>query len=277
MASINLQQQPKKQGLLKCYVPRPGRKLLYTDVNSLEPHVLAYYSRDPKLLSIYGPGAGPNCIYLWFGSATTIFKQQILDSTYDPLCPTKEGINQAKIDLAELRDVLKSTYLGCMYGLGAKNLGKKLNLEGFAITPAQAKDLHRTFWKFFSGIKKYEAALLRQYRINGGYIINGRGRPLTIHEDYTKDIVNRHTQSTGHDCLLRMIYHINNMRKERQVDMIPYLIDEHDATVWQIVESQIEEGKQIYQDAYDLLNEELAWDITIRGAIKVGDNLAVKL
>lgn len=57
MSKISILQLPKDKRFLKCFTVPKDHKLLYTDINSLEPHVLAHFSQDPGLMSLYGPGA----------------------------------------------------------------------------------------------------------------------------------------------------------------------------------------------------------------------------
>lgn len=54
---INVQQMPKTRGFLECWTARPGHKLVQLDTAALEPTVLAEFSQDPALMSLYGPDA----------------------------------------------------------------------------------------------------------------------------------------------------------------------------------------------------------------------------
>ena len=55
MPKINLQNTTKTQRYLECFEARPGNKIVAMDFASLEPKVLAYFSRDKNLMSLYGP------------------------------------------------------------------------------------------------------------------------------------------------------------------------------------------------------------------------------
>jgi DNA polymerase I-like protein with 3'-5' exonuclease and polymerase domains len=228
------------------------------------------------MLNLYGPDAKPNDIYLYFGANTSIFGNEIRYH-YDPLNPTPSSIENAKNACGEIRDILKVIVLGIGYGMGAKKLASDLRQKGYQINQRQCYQIWHEYWKVFKGIKRFEEMLLEQYDNNGGWIFNGRGRILTIDKGYTKDIVNRFVQSTGHDVLLRFLMLINNARKVTQIPMYPWLPDEHDATVWEIEDKYIEHGLKIFHDSYDKLRQELKWDVPIIGEVKIGKDLSIKL
>lgn len=269
MSKLNLQQLPKDTGYLASFTARPGHKLVYTDFNALEPKVTAWFTRDPGMWKLYGPGAKPNDIYLYTGANSPLFQDEIRQY-YDPDNPTAEGIKAAKQNCGRTRDILKKVVLSCNYGAGPRKLHAEFSAVGLAISLRDCTILHRSYWRTFSGIKNFEKGLLAMHRSNGGWIINGRGRPLSIAADYTKDIVNRFVQSTGHDILMRYLLILSDTRMG---SMRPWLVDEHDATIWECHESEVELTRNIFEQAFITLNGELGWDIKFTGDIKVADNL----
>lgn len=54
---VNLQNIVKDEGVLRCFVPPAGHKLVTFDVAALEPTILAGVSLDPGLMAVYGPEA----------------------------------------------------------------------------------------------------------------------------------------------------------------------------------------------------------------------------
>jgi hypothetical protein len=48
---------------------------------------------------------------------------------------------------------------------------------------------------------------------------------------------------------------INQLRKERGVEMYPYHYDNHDATVWEVPDAHVEAARAIYVDALVMANE----------------------
>jgi DNA polymerase I-like protein with 3'-5' exonuclease and polymerase domains len=276
MANLNAQQLPSDFEFLDCLESRPGYSLVYTDFTALEPHVLTEFSQDKRMLSLYGPGAKSNDIYLYFGANTKLFSSA-LRKYYNPEDPTPEGIKAAKTHCASERQVLKIMVLGLGYNMGAKKLKDGVNLAGFPLTEQDARSVFNDYWTFFKGIKAFEESLLQQYRNNHGYIVNGRGRILTIAEDYSKDIVNRFVQSTGHDILVYYLRLLSEGRRARKLDMRPWLVDEHDATVWEAPDEQAEQVKQLFLDCYDQLNDITKWGIKFSGKVRIGKSLAMKV
>jgi hypothetical protein len=108
------------------------------------------------------------------------------------------------------------------------------------------------------------------YEKNGGWIINGRGRPLTVAVTYSNDILNRFVQSTGHDITIRYVYLLTREILKRKLPARPFIPDLHDATLWSIRNDLVPDLTECYNEAYRLLNEELQWDIAITGDIKTG-------
>jgi DNA polymerase I-like protein with 3'-5' exonuclease and polymerase domains len=276
MSKLNIQALPVDAELLECLEPAPGHSLVYTDFSALEPHVLTEFSQDKRMLDLYGPNASRyNDIYLYVGSYIDLFRDAIR-TFYDPANPTKESVDLAKEHCAQIRKVIKIVVLGSSYGMGAKKLQEGINLAGFDLSFAQAKGISKDYWDFFSGIKRFEQQLIHQYQRNKGFIINGRGRPLAIHPDYTKDIVNRFVQSTGHDILMHYVYLLNNRRKVEGLKMRPWFVDEHDATIAEVADDQAEYVAQVFKETFDELNEKLQWGVKFVGKIRIGKSLAIK-
>ena len=289
MSRLNIQQLPKDKNFLKCFTAAKGHKLVYSDINSLEPHVLAHFSKDPGLMALYGPNAKPNDVYLYVGSKINAWKDNILEH-YDPENPTPEGIAAAKKHAKAERTAVKPAYLGWMYGLGAGTMSQ--NTE---IPVDECKLILADIDKAFPGVVDFNERLKEEWEDNGGWIkqewvidpntgrnipkfidgrpgwiYNGRGRPLGVAPDKVKDLGNRFVQSTGHDVLMQMLVFINEMRVDT---MRPYNVDVHDATIWQVREDKVDEAIKVFNDAYTRLNEALQWDVKIKGEVEVGDNL----
>lgn len=172
--------------------------------------------------------------------------------------------------------------------MGAEKLHRELNIAGFDITFIEAKSLWDSYWKSFKGIKIFHRELKKQWIENGGWIRGIRGEPITIPKphryyneetgkyetiDFTKDIVNRFVQRGGHNIHMRYIHHINTLRLARCRKMVPFHVDLHDSTTWQVPEDQVELGREIFLEACEKLNAELNWDVKIKYKPKVGINM----
>lgn len=292
MSKLNVQNFPKNLNFLKSFTVPKGYKLLYSDINTLEPHVMAHFTQDPGLLSLYGPEAKPNCVYLFTGAQISKWKDEFLQY-YDPFNPTEESVALAKKKCKASRSAIKPVYLGWLYGLGARTMSESTGIEY-----EECKQILSDINDAYLGVRRFNSELRAEWERNGGsvvtewqyspelekdvpvtvsgdpgWILNGRMRPIAVAPDKVKDLGSRFVQSTGHDCLMQLLCIINRRRKLDRIPMRPYNVDIHDATVWQIREECVEEGKRLIEDSYVELNEILGWTVQIKGDVEIGDNL----
>jgi hypothetical protein len=109
---FNLQNPPKSRGFLEVFAPRNGRALVDWDATALEPTVLAEVSRDPGLLSVYGPNAKKGQdIYLMVGAALPGIGNTLRSAGYDPDKPDPEVVGRVKKEQKDLRNVCKIAHL----------------------------------------------------------------------------------------------------------------------------------------------------------------------
>jgi DNA polymerase I-like protein with 3'-5' exonuclease and polymerase domains len=257
---------------MELFRAKPGHKLVDTDFTALEPKVLAYFSRDPTMIELYASGKLHD-IYLYVAMFLFPDKQAAIAEVYRPDAPTKESIAACKAQFKRERGIAKPVVLGAGYGAGAWKIWQTLKLSGIKVSEAEAAEIHKRYWQLFSGIKSFERQLRAEREDRGGWILNGIGRPLAIPDHRVKDLVNAFVQSTGHDCLLKLIYYIKQLRDARGVPMVPWIVDMHDQTTWEVPEAAVPDAVQIFKDAYGLLNEELKADIPLSGNVDVADNL----
>lgn len=272
---FNLLAAPKSKDFMRCFIPKPGYKLIQADINSLEPHVLAHASQDVNFMKVYGPDAKPgHDIYLLAGMKFPGIGDKI-KPFYDADNPDPVKIAKLKSELKSIRsDLIKPAYLGWMYGLGAGTMSANLG-----ITYGQAKGILRGLETQFIGKVKMQYNLEVEWARNGGYIINGRGRPVCVDKAYKKDLVNRYVQSTGVDLLNRILYHMTVYREDNNIEVIPYIPNFHDETVWQVRDDpeQIEKARAMFRYGINQLNEELDWSVVFKwGGINLGDDLSVR-
>lgn len=270
---LNLLALPKKAEFMRCFVAPPGQVLFQWDVAALEPHVLCHLSQDPTLMAVYGPGAWPSHdIYLLAGQQIPGLGDEIR-KLYDFKNPTEEGVRQAKIRFAkERKDILKKAYLSFLYGIGADALAVDLEIPVY-----EARAILKALNKQFPGKKSLQMRLETEWSANGGFIVNGRGRPLPVDFGKKHDLVNRVVQSTGHDCLVRILYHLNAYRKEHKIQIRPYCPDIHDESVWCGKLDQLQGFQDATEYAFAKLNEELSWSVKIRhGGIGYGPDLRIR-
>ncbi len=274
---LNLQQIPKSRPYLECWRPVQGKAWVDCDHSSLEQVVMAELSRDPALYKIYGPNATPgNDIYLFNGSQLPIIGDKIRAAGYDPDNFTEETVNYAKKICKKERQIAKVITLGSSYGMGAEKMLMTLKLQGVDISKADAYDMHAAYWKLYAGVKTYEKELLREHKRNNGWVLNGIGRPVCVGDAFTKDIVNRVVQSTGHDIHMMYIEVVTRLFAEHNLDVKGIVWDFHDQSIVECEEGQQDLVKHLLGvEAYEILNKQyLQGDINLKGDAQLIRDLA---
>lgn len=289
MSKLNMQQLVKSHGFMQGFTPLPGCSLVYTDFNALEMMVATHFTKDASLMKLYGLGAKPHDAHCFNAANIKMFSERITQY-YDIENPTKEGIALVKLHYGDVRDIIKMVGYALSYGAQPANIYAGLNQAGYEVTLAECQQIFNDYWRLYSGIKRFETQLLELRAENGGWILNGRGRPLCVPDDlllppappdyrrkvksYKKDIYNRFIQSTGHDILMKYIQILARLRQEREIAMVPWLVDLHDSTTWQVRDDHVELAKKAFADAYVELNSVLNWSVQIKGDVKIGKTLA---
>lgn len=273
-SGLNMLQMPKVPEFLWGLRARDGHKLVQADAEAIEPVILAQFSQDPALLQIYGPDAKPNQdIYLFVASKIPALGKEIV-KYYDPAAPTAEGLAKAKKLCARDRDIAKTVHLASLYGAYPPKIQETLVLGGIDISLREVKQIHADYWRLFRGVKSWQQRLLDIWQSTGGWIPTLLGRPAPVAERLLKDIVNRHTQTSGHEFLQTWVANTNRLRHERGVEMYPWLVDYYDEQIWEAPEDQAEAAAACIDDALALTNETLGMDIPIKGPTLIADNLA---
>ena len=261
---VNIQQQPKAPRYMECIRPPKGEAWLQMDVDALEPVVLAELSEDESMMQLYGPGRPPNDVYLFVASKIEQFAKEICQY-YDPLNPTKEGIKAAKKHCKKLRGICKVLHLSAGYGAGAMKIWMTLTGQGVVITLDEVKAIRTMYWEVFKDVVGYKDGLTSEWKRRGGWFYNGRYRPLTVHQHFEKDILNRCIQSTGHDNLMLYLYHLDAIRTERSIPMRPIMVDFHDETIWAVPVEHKQTALKAMQDAWTRTNKDLGGIIPLTG------------
>jgi hypothetical protein len=270
---INLQQLSKTPGFLSNFKARPGFKLVQSDLSAIEPTLIAEFSRDATMWALYGPTAKSNDIYLYNGSHIELFRDKIRQY-FDPDNPTPETIAEAKKYCKFERSINKCITLACGYGASVKRVRSILLQQGFPVTHQEAQIIHRDYWKLYSGIKEFQKELELMWMRTGGWFPNVSGRPICVAKDYLHDSTNRWAQSSGHDCLQKYLYHTDRLRRERGVEMYPWIPDFHDEFLYEVPIEFVDDAAKVMHDALAITNEELGMEIKIKADVDVVDNLA---
>jgi DNA polymerase I-like protein with 3'-5' exonuclease and polymerase domains len=272
----NIQQIPKVREIMETFIPRDGHVYVDCDHTSIENVVLAELSRDSTLLRLYGPEANPNHdAYLYIGSYLPVIGDAILATGYDPENPTAESKSKAKKEAKWARDIAKVVVLSSSYGAGAGKIHATLESSGVDVSFYQVKKIHEKYWQLFSGIKEFERLLTEEWRENGGWVLNGLGRPICVAEALLKDIVNRVVQSTGHDIHMRYIRILDQIFSEMQLPVNWIIADFHDQSIVEVPIDIAEVVRDIMGvEAYSRLNAELGGLIPLKGEAQIVRSLA---
>jgi len=126
--------------------------------------------------------------------------------------------------------------------------------------------MHRGFWELRKGVKVWEQELKRQWKDNGGWHINGFGRPICLEPMREKDLVNAQCQSVGHDAHILFQVLTAEFLSERQFDWYPWHMDLHDCLMFAVHESQAKAAVDLLKEVvYHKLNKMLWGEIPLRG------------
>jgi len=273
----NIQQVPKSYGTMRCFIPDTDCLFVDCDHKALEQVVLAEMSGDKALMKLYGPGAKPNDVYLFEGAHFPAgIGDKIRATGYDPDDPTAESVAKAKKECKyERGKICKPAVLGMAYGAGPKKLHQELTLIGVNISVEDCYGIHSSYWENHRGVKQYEYRLLEEWRINGGWVLNGVGRPVCVDEKYKKDIVNRVCQSTGHDIHMMYVRIIRKLFREAGLNVTPIVLDWHDQSIVQCDREDAKAAAHLMEVvAYEILNAELQGIIPMAGEALIVRNMA---
>jgi hypothetical protein len=139
---------------------------------------------------------------------------------------------------------------------------------------AEVKKICTDYWKLFAGVKRFYGTLERMWEENGGWIPSACGTPITVPEMLVRDVPNRFMQTSASLALLTWIYHTDRLRRERGVEMYPWIVNWHDQQIWEAPEDQAEAAAQILADALACANADLKFPIPIKSTPQVVDTLA---
>lgn len=162
----------------------------------------------------------------------------------------------------------------CQYGAGARKIHKTLTMNDVDISLPEVQEIYDGYWNLYSGIRKYQKHLEQQWKLNKGFILNGMGRPIGVHADYTKDLFNRNVQSTGHDILVLYIHKVTQELRRIGIPYTPYIIDWHDAVTVEVPEEHGPDTARVLESVIDTMNQEMGTVCPLRGKAVIGRNLA---
>ena len=271
----NYQQLPSDNEYLSCYMCPDNLVMIQADVAALEPHCLAELSRSKKYLELYGPGAKSHDIYLFNGLNLKHFKKKIIESGYNPEDPA--SVESAKSFCKKERNILKVLTLSSSYGAGPGKIFATLKQQGVDITYQDVEQIHKDYWgpELYGDVKEFERELKREWKENGGWVLNGMGCTCAVDERVMKDLNNRVIQSTGHQILtLFLTQFLKPKLREANIWYQWYLPDMHDETIYLVRKEDAKLAMKLHQQAVDELNEWLGGVTKLDMTPKLINNLA---
>lgn len=274
-SGYSVHQQPKSEGYFRAWRARPGYKWISLDFKSVEDVMLTEMSRDPSLMKLYGPGAHPaQDAYLFTAAGLPIIGPKLRAEGYDPNNPTAETVAHVKKVCKKERAIGKKLKLSANYGAGPNKIRAELALDGVVLSLAEAVKLHSGYWELYKGVKELERDLVMEWERNGGYVLNGIGRPVGCHADMLKDLISRTIQSTAHDVQMLHIYLTREILGQEGVEFEWVVVDWHDQLIIEVRAEEAERTAEIMMTkVLGELNRRLQGLIPILGDAQIGDNL----
>jgi DNA polymerase I-like protein with 3'-5' exonuclease and polymerase domains len=271
----NLQQVPKTRAVMQCFTARPGHVWVDIDYAALESVVAGELSGDPALAELYAEGKPENDIHLVIAASVPGPMGEAVRATgYRPVNPPPGSVSRAKKECKHQRSIAKTVVYACQFGAGVGKVHETLELDGIEISYEEVELIHSTYWRTFSRLREYGRELEQEWRRNGGYVLNGFGRPMCVPEDYRKDLLSRVVQSTGHDILAQYISMYTQELTRRCIPWKPLIIDWHDATTVEVPEEYASEVADVMLEVLSQQNQLLGCVLPLRGKPVIGRNLA---
>lgn len=162
----------------------------------------------------------------------------------------------------------------CQFGAGVDRVMQALEEQDIFLPFEQVERIHAAYWDAFKRLKQYSYELQRQCRRNGGWILNGLGRPMCVPENLKHDTLSRVIQSTGHDILVRYIRILTKGLLHRGIPFKPWVIDWHDATAVEVPEEYLDATIATYMDSLAELNSQIGGTIQLKGTPSYGTTMA---
>jgi DNA polymerase-1 len=232
-------------------VPGNGLVFLSADYSQIDLRVLAHYSQDPALLAAFRSGEDIHA-----RTAAEIF-----------------GISPLLIT-SEMRRVAKTINFGIVYGMSSFGLASQLD-----IGRKEAQRFIDSYFRLYSGVQKFMAAIVIQARENG-YVTTLLGRRRSVPEIDSKNkarrefaertAINTPIQGTAADIIKLAMIKCDQAIKESGLSA-KMLLQIHDELVFELPEAELEKTRPLIKAA---MEDALALDVPLVVNFEVGKNLA---
>ena len=154
----------------------------------------------------------------------------------------------------------------CNYGAGANKIHASLLEDGIDIPLHEVQKMHKGFWELRKGVKVWEQELKRQWKDNGGWLLNGFGRPICLEPMRERDVISGTCQASGHDAHILFQVLAAEELSTRGFDWYPWHMDLHDCLIFAVHKSQAKAATQLLKEVvYPELNRYLGGEINLKG------------
>jgi DNA polymerase I-like protein with 3'-5' exonuclease and polymerase domains len=264
-----------------CLVAPEGSSIVSVDYASLEPFLAAITSNDPLLMYAVDRGIGQepywkNGIlmvddpYLMLGSTMKNFIGRINEHV-TPQAWMEDSEAVKKI-LKPERFIMKVTFLSSLYGAQPKKILETLLQNKVKITYKEVYQIFHDMNTLFAGLTVFKHQLTKQALMDG-FVNNPLGFPCHIQNTPSHKVFNKYIQSTGAMIMKMTIDYLWSHIKDREEDIIPLIINLHDAFFLLSRDECIEEVKGIiYDKTLTKVNEDLDFIAKLRMSIDIGKN-----
>jgi len=244
----NFQNLPKMVGDLnfkKALIPDPGYQIVDVDYASAEIRVLAWYSKDPNLISLLNKGLD---MHSFVGAKVAGVEYEFFRDK------VKKEKDPHYIDL---RGKAKSTVFALTYGGSAWGIANNINTQAGGIeviTVAEVEKIIDSFFDLFPRTKWY-MDVISDYAVKYKFIKMRTGRKRRFHDTLTPDCayqqigrirrqaMNTPIQGTSSDLVVGQLVEVaQNIHLIRGIPLITV----HDSIVSQVQETDIEVIKEFY-------------------------------
>lgn len=251
---VNLPSLRVKYGkeLRSLLVARPGKKLLGSDLSSLEDRLKHHFQwkLDPEYVkSQMTKGFDPhNTIAVIAGLMTQAeadwYAEYKASGEHTP-----EGDRKFK-RIDEIRSVGKSTNYACQYGAGVATIARTAK-----VSMAVAKKLHAAYHKMNWSIAKIASMMVVKKTDFGDWQLNPINKMwYSLRSD--KDRFSTLIQGTGAYVLDLWLYHCERIAKKRGLDWV-LLGQFHDELIIELDEDKEDEYRQLVSDGLQAVNDQL--------------------
>jgi hypothetical protein len=225
----NLQQIPKEQvidnieiNFRKVFIPSSNKIFISADYSQIEMRILSIFCKDKAMSSLLNTGKGGD---IYKEMASLIFKKQSLLITKNE------------------RSIAKTVALGIIYGLGAENLSKQIN-----VTIHESKNISNKFFNEFPQVKKWMEYVKKEAK-ETGYVTTWLGRRRYLPDINSSDsnkrsaaerqAINSIIQGTCSDIIkysmIKMEQEINKKYSNLNNNLAPKLLLQiHDELIYEV-------------------------------------------